>query len=141
MIKDVIIDIKGTQENDEGKNVIELNTEGRFGSKDGEYFLSYDEGELSGLGNVKTVLVVRPDHSVLLTRSGSLESRFEIEAGKRSLSAYHTPEGEMMLGFYGESVEHDLSEEGGNISMVYTIDSNLELVSRNTVKISVRGAQ
>ena len=138
MIQDVIIDIKGTQENSGEENVIELNTEGRFGTKDDSYFISYNEGELSGLGDVKTVLFVRPDHSVVLQRTGSFQSRIAVEMGKRSTTVYRTPHGDMMIGIYGESVEHSLTPEGGTISMRYTVDSNLELISRNTVKISIR---
>ena len=38
----------------------------------------------------------------------------------------------------GEKVKTDLTPDGGEISMKYTIDSNLRLISRNSVKISVR---
>ena len=141
MIRNAIIEIKGTQENDGEENVIELNTEGRFGKKDGDYFISYDESELSGLGDVKTVLWVKKNDSVVLTRSGSFESRLEIEKGKRSVSVYRTPQGDMMLGIYGEAIEHELTDTGGKLSLCYTIDSDLTLISRNTVNISVRGEQ
>jgi len=141
MIKNAIIEIKGTQKNEEDENVIELNTEGRFGFQDGDYFISYDESELSGLGEVKTVLWIKKDNSVVLTRSGSFESRLEIEEGKRSVSVYRTPQGDMMLGIYGEAVEHELTQAGGRLTLSYTIDSDLTLISRNTVNISVRGEQ
>ncbi|MBQ7725554.1 MAG: DUF1934 domain-containing protein, partial [Clostridia bacterium] len=104
----------------------------------GSFFISYEEGELSGLGDVKTMLYIRPDHSVVLQRTGDFQSRMAIEPGKRSSSLYRTPHGDMMISVYGESVEHDLTPEGGSLSLCYTIDSNLELISRNTVKISVR---
>ena len=139
MIKNAIIEITGTQEADGEENVIEFNTEGHFGFQNGDYYISYDESELSGLGDVKTVLWVKKDDSVVLSRSGAYESRLEIEKGKRSVSIYRTLQGDMTLGIYGESVENDLSNTGGQVTLSYTIDSDLALISRNTVKISVRG--
>ena len=47
----------------------------------------------------------------------------------------------MMLGIYGESIEYQLTDAGGQVSLSYTIDSDLSLISRNTVNISVRGEQ
>ena len=44
----------------------------------------------------------------------------------------------MLIGIFGEKVEHNLKKNGGSISMKYTIDQNLNFVSRNTVSITVR---
>ena len=46
MIKDVIIEIKTEQSLDGQSDSIEFSTDGRFGIKDGSYFLSYDESGL-----------------------------------------------------------------------------------------------
>jgi uncharacterized beta-barrel protein YwiB (DUF1934 family) len=42
------------------------------------------------------------------------------------------------LGIHGEKVNIDLNENGGRIELVYTIDSDLKLVSRNEVEITVK---
>ncbi len=135
MMKDVIINIKGI---DGEEDAIELTTDGRFGEKNGSYFVSYDESEMLGMGKVKTTLYIKPDNSVILQRTGELESRLVVEEGRRSLCRYNTPEGELLIGIYGEAVKTDLNPTGGEISMKYTIDSNLKLISRNTVNISIR---
>lgn len=137
MMKDVIISIKGS---DGGEN-IELMTDGRFGEKNGSYYLTYDETEMLGMGKVKTSIYVKPDSSVILQRTGAVESRLVVEEGRRSVCAYNTDAGELLIGISGESVKTSLTADGGDISMKYTIDSNLKLVSRNTVKISVRGVK
>ena len=136
MMKDVIISIKGS----DGDENIELMTDGRFGVKNGSYFLTYDETEMLGMGKVKTSIYVKPDSSVIMQRTGAVESRLVVEEGKRSVCAY-TDVGELLIGISGESVKTNLTADGGDISMKYTIDSNLKLVSRNTVKISVRGVK
>ncbi len=135
MMKDVIISIKGS---DGDSDAIELTTDGRFGEKNGSYFLTYDESAMLGVGTVRTCIYIKPDNSVVLQRTGSVDSRLIVEEGKRSICSYSTAEGNLLIGIFGEKVKTNLTPEGGDISMKYTIDSDLKLVSRNTVNISVR---
>lgn len=137
-MKDVIISIKGEQGLNEETDTIEFTTDGRFGEKNGSYFITYNEGEMLGMENVKTSLYIKPDNSVILQRSGALESRLVVEEGKRSTCYYNTPMGELLIGIFGETVKHDLKKNGGSISMKYTIDSNMMLISRNSVSITVK---
>ena len=141
MTKDVLISIKGTQGIDDNTDTIELTTIGRFGKRDQSFFMSYDESEISGLGNVKTVLHVRNDGSVVLQRSGEYESRLTIQSGVRNTCFYNTPYGDMVIGIFGESVQNSLNTDGGELSFSYTIDSNLQLISHNVIEISVKGVK
>ena len=141
MMKDVIINIKGRQGLGDELDTIELTTDGRFGEKNGSYYMTYDESAMLGLENVKTALYIKPGYSVILQRSGDVESRLVVEEGKRSTCYYNTPQGELLIGIFGESVKTELNSGGGKIHMKYTIDSNLNLISRNTVDISVKGAE
>ena len=64
MIKDVLINIKGTQGLDEQIDTIELTTDGKFGIKDGQYFLSYDEGQiLDTYEEIKTNIFIKSENS------------------------------------------------------------------------------
>ena len=139
MIKDVIIDIKTEQTLDGNTDVIEFTTDGRFGFKEGSYFISYDESQLLEVeGKVKTTVYIKPDNSVILQRSGDYNSKMVIEKGVRNNCFYATPMGELSLGIFGEKVKTDLSEMGGTVCMNYTIDTNLQLLSQNQVKISIK---
>lgn len=138
MLKDVLINIKGTQGAGNEQDVIELTTDGRFGEKNGGVYITYDEREMIGIENVKTSLYIKPDNSVILQRSGAIDSRMIVENGKRSVCYYNTPAGEMLIGIFGEKVEHNLKKNGGSLSLKYTIDQNLNFISRNTVNITVR---
>lgn len=138
MIKDVLITVVGIQGIDGEEDTVELTTEGRFGIKDGKYFLSYDEGQIVEAGKVKTKIFINSPNSVVLQRTGDISSRMEITAGERKSCFYSTPVGDICIGIYGENIELDLKENGGNINLVYTIDSDLKLISRNRVKITVK---
>ena len=138
MIKDVLITVVGIQGIDGEEDTVELTTEGRFGIKDGKYFLSYDEGQIVEAGKVKTKIFINSPDSVVLQRTGDISSRMEITAGERKSCFYSTPVGDICIGIYGENIELDLKENGGNINLVYTIDSDLKLISKNRVKITVK---
>ena len=139
MIKDVIIEIKTEQSLDGQSDSIEFSTDGRFGIKDGSYFLSYDESGLLDIeGEIKTTLYVKPDNTVVLHRKGSYNSKMIIEKGVRTNCFYSTPVGNILLGIFGEKVLSNLNENGGNIALTYLIDDDAKLISRNKVNISVR---
>lgn len=139
MIKDVIIEIKTEQTLDDSTDKIEFTTDARYGFRDGSYFISYDESKpMEVEGEIKTTLYVKPNASVVLQRKGAYNSRMVIEKGVRNNCLYATPNGEFSLGIFGEKVLANLSDDGGNITMNYTIDSGLQLLSRNKVNISIR---
>ncbi len=138
MIKDVIISVVGVQGIDGETDTVELTTEGRFGKRDGKYYLSYDEGQLIEGARVMTKVFINSQQSVVLQRKGEITSRMEITEGERNLCFYSTPIGDICIGIYGESVDINLGENGGSVNLVYTIDTDLKLISRNEVKITVR---
>ncbi len=139
MIKDVLINITGVQSVDDSTDTIEFTSEGRFGYKEGEYFITYDEGQMfEEKVDVKTRIFIKQDNSVTLERKGSINSKMLIEEGKRNTCFYNTPIGDLVISIFGEKIEHDLTEKGGKISLKYTIDSDMKMISRNQVNISVR---
>ncbi len=138
MIKDVIINVIGVQNIDGDNDTVELTTEGKFGIKDNKYFLSYDDGRLTDNGIVKTKIFINSPQSVVLQRTGDINSRMEITNGERTACFYSTPVGNLNLGIYGEKINVALNENGGSIDLEYTLDSNLKLIGKNSVKIKVR---
>lgn len=137
-MKDVLISIKGTQGVDGNNDVVELTTVGKMGFKDGMVMLSYEESEIIGAKGIKTLLRVKNSDTVILQRTGPVQSRLTIQKGVRNSCFYSTQFGDMMIGIFGETVECNIRPDGGTVKMAYTIDSNLQLVSRNVVEISVK---
>lgn len=142
MIKDVIIEITGIQSIDDQTDTIEFTSEGRYGYKENEFFITYDEGQMyEERLEVKTRLLIKPDNSVVLERKGAVNSKMLIETGKRNSCFYNTPIGDLVISIFGKKIEHNLDENGGNIILEYTIDSQLKALSQNRVNISIRGVE
>lgn len=138
-MRKVIIKIKGTQGLGEQKDVIEFTTEGTLRKADGDFILSYFDGAILETQNVRTRLIASGDKSVTLERTGAVKSKLYIEKGVRNSCFYSVPEGSLTLGIYGKEIENTLSENGGKIKMVYTLDTDLKLISENSVEVTVEG--
>jgi len=139
MIKDALININSIQGIDDDTDTIEFMTDGRYGFKDGSFYISYDESRMLDTGDeVKTQIYIKPDDSVILQRTGTVKSKILIEKGNRNNCFYSTPMGDLTIGVYGETIEHNLTDSGGEIKLKYTIDSDLKLISRNEVNITIR---
>lgn len=138
-MKKVMIKIKGTQGLGDEKQVIEFATEGTLKEADGKFILSYYDDSVIGGSRVKTTLTASGDKSVVLDRTGQVKSRLLIEKGVRNNCFYSAPEGSITLGIYGKDITNSLNADGGKIKMIYTLDTDLKLISENEVQISVSG--
>ena len=135
MMQNAVITIKGTQTADGDSDTVELVTRGRFGRRDGDWLLCYEENESSGMNGVQTQIHVRQDGTVTVKRSGAAESRLVIAKGQKNICFYPAPQGSLALEVFGESVENGLTETGGRLFVRYTLSSEGRQISWNTVEI------
>ena len=137
-MKDVIINIKGTQSNENDSDVIEFTTVGKFGEREGKYMVVYEENHTLEGSFVKTTIKADSDKRIVMSRSGAIDSKLIIEKGIKNQCFYSIPQGEIVLGIFGESIINKLSTNGGDLSMCYTIDIDNGFISRNSVEISIK---
>ena len=138
-MKDVLIEIKGSQEYENGLNdESSFATNGCFESKDSIIKILYNESEMIGATNVKSEIIVEDNSRVILTRTGDVNTRMVIEEGKRHSCFYSTPQGDFTIGIYGEKFSSFFDENGGNIFLSYTIDVNSGLLSKNVMEIKIK---
>ncbi len=141
MEKEVIISIRGMQKYEGAlPDVIELVTEGRL-ARDGEsYTLSYQESELTGLeGTLTTIQVDR--EQVTLMRVGEFNSQLVFQEGRRHFSMYNTPYGAMTIGVNTRHLLAQLTDQGGDIEVDYSVEVDHALAGRNVFRISVRESE
>ena len=140
-MKDVLINITGSQNADGDHEVIEMTTKGQMEKQGKVVTLSYPETEMTGMPGVTTTVTVDGD-MVTLNRmgkdAGDYQSRMMIELGRRHLCHYDTGMGDMMIGVFGERLRSNFADVGGELFMRYTIDVNGGYQSRNEIKITVK---
>ena len=139
MDKSVIISIKGRQsyENVEDET-IELVTEGLLAKEgEGEYTLSYQESELTGLEGTLTTFQIE-DGRITLMRHGEVNSQMVFEEGRRHLSMYNTPYGALAVGIKTHHMDCRMDEHGGSIEINYAIEIEHAVAGQNLFQIQVR---
>lgn len=136
-MKKVLVKIKGIQGLDDEKAEIELSTEGTLREFNGDYIITYSEDPTESGSKSKTQLTVSRAGTVILDRRGELNSRLIITEGERNNCLYAIPQGSLTLGIYGKKVISNMTECGGRVKMIYSIDINLQPLSENEVEILV----
>lgn len=138
-MKRVRISIKGKQTVNGDSETIELISDGTLRRADGGFKICYRDGELQGYSQkVNTELFVSNHNRAILSRTGGISSKLIIKEGERNNCFYNTAAGELMIGIYGRKVSYDLNESGGTVHLAYTIDQNMQEISKNEVNITVK---
>jgi len=120
--KEVVLSIQGRQSYmGQEPDVIELVTEGILVRESNGWSLRYEESDLTGLEGVLTTFRVLDD-KVVLTRTGRLNSQMVFQEGVSHDSLYQVEFGALMITVCAMHVKADLSENGGTIDLIYSIE-------------------
>lgn len=109
-------------------------------SSDGQFSLSYDESELTGMeGSVTSVnFNVGEPTLVSLLRSGAYRMAMVFEQGKRHICTYQTPYMPIELAVTTRKLENTLTENGGHLYAEYTIDAGGMRCERAKIRLEAR---
>lgn len=138
-MKEVLLEIIGTQRIDNQKDKVEMTTVGTFEESDSKYIIKYKEEQEPPSAPIDVcVTVSKSENMVELTRSGAGQSCLIIERSKRNLCNYATDYGDILMGISGHSIDINNEEEKGSFYFSYDIDFNGAVASKNEVKMSYR---
>lgn len=118
---------------------MEFSTEGKFYREQDIACLSYDESEVSGMEGTQTT-VKFADEKVSVIRLGSVNSIMEFEPGKRNVTLYSTPYGNVSMGIVtkGINIDYDEGQEPVGIKVDYAIEVEGVPNSENRLDIKIR---
>ena len=142
-MQDVVLNIKSNQllPEWEHEEIIELITPGKLYHKNGDVYITYREGSLTGMINTETTLKVGRGR-VTLTRTGDVFSEMVFENGFRHLSYYDMGDvGGMAIGVNAKRVDTNFTEKGGLIDVEYAIEVENEYTGDNNFIIEVKHVQ
>lgn len=140
MKRDVMISIVGSQQYDEPEpDKIELVTPGRYYLREGNYFISYQESQLTGMEGTRTTVKVEPG-KISITRTGRSHSQMCFVPGQRNASLYQTEYGPLHVTTVTQQMESTLGQEGGSLEIRYAVEINQVYTATNHLKITVAPA-
>ena len=93
--------------------------------------------ELTGMEGTTTRFSIRDD-TVVLARTGMVNSQLVFQRGKRNSSLYETPWGMMQVDVFTTSLAHRLDGRGGILEIKFNISVDHQVAGENQFKIRVR---
>lgn len=137
MKKEVLIAIKGLQSyEDQDDDCVELVTHGNFYKKGEDYYITYDESEITGLGKTSTTVKVEPNR-VTIIRFGETRSHMIFEEGEKHVSYYDMGAGSLTIGISTKKLRARLNDNGGRLVINYTMEINNSMTGENSFDITV----
>lgn len=115
----------------------ELYTRGEFRFHKGSYYIDYDESEATGYEGSHAQLKV-DDNILTMTRTGKNFTGLVFENGVRHYCYYGTEFGNCMVGITTSVFRQNLTSDGGEINLKYSVDVNAGLMSENEITIRVK---
>ncbi|MBQ5317717.1 MAG: DUF1934 domain-containing protein [Oscillospiraceae bacterium] len=139
MERNIFLTLKSINSIDEESTTTELNSVGvlRILEND-DIEISYEESEATGFKGSTTFIIISKDSMVTMKRTGSAPSILTIEENQRHLCHYGTPYGDIYMGIYTHTVENNITFDGGDLYLKYTIDANSNYVSDNEIFLHVK---
>jgi uncharacterized beta-barrel protein YwiB (DUF1934 family) len=118
-------------------DVIEVVTPGSFYKKDNNYYAVYEETEVSGMEGTTTTLKIGVDKFSLI-RMGSTNAKMEFDKRNKSVSMYNTPYGTLELKIETKSLDINVDDNGGVISINYNMSVSGHAPNNTNLQVNIK---
>lgn len=136
-----LITVKGTQVVDDEIYTQELTTTASYMEKNGTKLIRYKEYSDDGQGvdySKSNLLKIEPNKVTLRRKIKDSSECMIFESGVRHQNLHTVGVGSLWLNFFTDLVEDNISENGGELKLHYTIDFNGVFESDNQVVITLK---
>lgn len=139
MNKQVLLSIQGlhfTDSDDDDTAPVEVITPAEYYHRNGKHYIVYDEVSEDRSGNTKTRIKIG-DNQVEITKKGAAATNMHFEKGKKHLTCYATPYGELMLGIFTNSIHLEEHEAELSLQIEYILEANYEPISECSLSLHI----
>jgi uncharacterized beta-barrel protein YwiB (DUF1934 family) len=143
--KDVLISIQGLQfagtevdeaANDEEFDKIETICTGEYYYRNNAHFIMYDE-LLEDMESIKNVIKLR-DKEFTLTKKGGINVQMFFSQGKKTMTQYLTPFGNILIALDTKCVEYQQEADSLYIHIGYGLEANYQYIGDCNITIDVK---
>ena len=115
---------------------VELVTCASLYERQGKFYVSYDESELTGLNGTRTTVKL-DGKSVTLIRTGTYPSHMQFTEGERQVGLYDTGFGMLTISTHASRVYNTIGARGGELAIDYTIEIDQNVAGRHHFEMVV----
>jgi len=137
-MKNITLEIIAEITQDTGeRQVIDMTTEGSWYEKNGAYYMTYDESEMSGMAGSRTLLKIK-DQVITMNRLGQSHSKMVFDINQAHNSIYHTPYGDFDMKIITKKIDMaiDFQASEGYLDLEY--EMILEAMSQSVNKMTIK---
>ena len=136
MTKDVLVTIAGLQFEIDSEEPIEVITAGQYFLKNDKHYVLYDEILEDTNEICKNRIKIGKDQVEIL-KTGASNVHMVFEKGKKNLTYYNTPFGNLLIGIDTTKVEFNEGSEQLELKINYVLEVNYAHVSDCSITIKV----
>ncbi len=140
MNQDVLVSVCGLQYEVDENEAVEVISPGKYHKIDERHYISYEEtiesDENDEGGVSKNLLKISPN-LIELSKKGYSNVTMVFETGKKTMTYYNTPFGNLLIGIYTTNIQVAQKEEGLVAVIRYSLDINYEHISDCAITIKV----
>ena len=140
MTKEVLLHIKGMQfsqeVSEEKAENIETICPGEYFFRNNAHYILYEEVMEGETEPIKSMIKIK-DGECIVTKKGAYQVQMAFEAGKKTLTDYNTPFGNIMIGLDTTTLLLEETENQINILIKYGLEANYQYVADCTISIEV----
>lgn len=149
MTRDVLISIQGLQFDDSGINHVESDDEldmieticpGKYYYKNDTHYLLYEEIMEEFFESARGMLKLK-DKEFMVIKKGAVNAQMVFSEGKKTLTDYHTPLGNILIALDTKKIEVHEDEDCMEIHISYGLEANYQFISDCNISISVKSLQ
>lgn len=136
MTRDVLIKISGFQMMDQESDNVEVITTGDYFLKNGKHYVIYDEMMEGFEGSIHNTVKISPE-IMDVRKQGVIGTHMEFALGKKSMTRYATPMGEMVVEINTNEIHVEEQEDNLKVQVDYSLDINYEHVSDCSITMDI----
>ena len=141
MTKDILVKISGLQfAGEDDSDAMEVITSGTYYLKNGKHYILYDE-VMEGTTEVTKNVIKMGIDTMEVTRKGPASVHMVFEKGKKNISYYYTPYGNLLIGIDTKSIEIKETEHDISVQVKYGLEINYEYVADCHITVSVKSKE
>lgn len=146
MTKDVLVSIQGLQfadseirnaTSDEDLDLIETICPGEYYYRNGAHFVLYDELMEGYEEPVRNMIKLR-DKEFTYTKKGPVNAQLVFAEGKKTMTDYVTPFGNIMIALDTNEIMVDESNESMRIHICYGLEANYQFIADCEITIVIK---
>ena len=130
------VKLTDTQIQDGEKQCVEITTQGSFFWNKGRWLLRFEEFFDEDIRS-ETTVSAKSEECVSIIHNGDITTELTVETGKRHNSHYVTPYGELMIGIDAIEIDNRVTEYGGTLRLVYSIDYYAAVAAVKEINIEI----